>query len=211
MNKIVEKLEELNEAEIDFDDEVNSTYLKHDKYSQRLCQIYKNINPYTGRITHDQLDFVSSHYDVINLAICKKYKNNSVFPSYDELTTFIQKLVDKNELSLSSTEIQVESKHCFQKLGDLLQLRRKRELYEAHSSHILDKRDPAEDDKTLDAILQKNLKEAKKKFDQVCEEFVKKQELGTNKEEIDCSDTNDENEDNDEADKNEENHTIDDE
>ncbi|KAK9888780.1 hypothetical protein WA026_001005 [Henosepilachna vigintioctopunctata] len=200
MNKLLEKLRELDDTEVDFDAEDQSSYIKYERYSQRLskvyakyCQILKK-NPYAGRLTHERLDFVSSHYNEINLAVSKKYKNNKKFPNYSELSSFISEVVKEKKIDLSDAELKVECKYCFEKLGDLLQTRRKKELYEVHCSFIIDNEDPAEKDTELNKKLRISSKEGMVKIEQVCEEYVKKQELGIDKEEIDCSDENDEDE-----------------
>ncbi|XP_044751939.1 uncharacterized protein LOC123311889 [Coccinella septempunctata] len=203
MQKLLEKLKELEDAEIDFDDddEDNSAYIKHDKYSQRLNKVYKKYceilkkNPYAGRITHERLDFVSSSHNEINQAISKKYKNNKKFPSYDELSAFIQTVVEEKKLSLSGADLKIECELCFKKLGDLLQTRRKKELYEVHQKYMTEE-DPAKNNDDLEKRLRISFKEGKVRIDQICQEYVKKQELGVVGEEVDLSESENNDEDN---------------
>ncbi|XP_045470223.1 uncharacterized protein LOC123677625 [Harmonia axyridis] len=193
MEQVLAKLKELEETEVDFDeDEDRSAYILHAKYAQKLNQAYNKYcgilkkNPYSGRLTYERLDFVSSNYNEINQAISKKYKNNKIFPSYSELATFIESIVADKKLPLNSIETKRESEHCFKELGELLQTRRKKELYEAHEKYLIGN-DPAKNDEELEKKLRISSKEGKVRLEQICQEYVTKQELGLIGEEIDLS------------------------
>lgn len=203
MEKIVKKLKDLEESEVNFeeDDEENSAYIKHDRYTERLNKVYKKYceilkkNPYAGRITYERLDFVSSNHNEINQAISKKYKNNLKFPNYNELHDFIRTVVEEKNLPLNDAELKIESELCFKKLGDLLQTRRKKELYESHQRY-LSAEDPARNDEELEKRLRISSKEGKVRIEQICQEFVKRQELGLVGEEVDISQSENEDDEN---------------
>lgn len=59
---------------------------------------------------------------------------------------------------------------CFKKLGELLQHRRKKELFDAHYLYIRDTEDPANADNTLDSTLKQNYNEGQVKIEKICEE-----------------------------------------
>ncbi|KAJ8952694.1 hypothetical protein NQ318_021010 [Aromia moschata] len=67
---------------------------------------------------------------------------------------------------------------CFKKLGELLQSRRKKELYDSHYLYIRDSDDPAGKDAELASTLKQNFTEGQIKIEKVCEEFVSKEERG---------------------------------
>nr|CAI5853912.1 unnamed protein product [Callosobruchus analis] len=94
------------------------------------------------------------------------------------MEAFIKKVVDEHNLQLSESRLKAEAEHCFKKLGNLLQIRRKRELYEAHCSYIEETEDPANKDETLNSQLKENLQKGLEKISKVCDEFVIKQEAG---------------------------------
>nr|CAH7718017.1 unnamed protein product [Callosobruchus chinensis] len=201
MKLLKKKIKKLEVAEIDFDAEEDSAYIQLDRYKQRLvkvhqkyCEILKK-NPYAGRLTYSKIDFADSAYNEINRAISKKFKNKS-FPSYYEMEAFIKKVVDEHNLQLSDSRLKAEAEHCFKKLGDLLQIRRKRELYETHCSYIEETEDPANKDDTLNTQLKENLRKGLEKISKVCDEFVIKQEAGEepalSEDESDKSDSDDE-------------------
>ncbi|KAG5894075.1 hypothetical protein JTB14_003932 [Gonioctena quinquepunctata] len=181
---LVSKIKQLEEAEINFDDEEDSTYLQLDRYTRRLNLVHQKYcvllerNPYSGRLTYSKLDFSDSNYNEINRAISKKFKNNKKFPSYFEMKNFIEKVAEENNLELSEPIIKAESVHCFTKLGELLQNRRRRELYDSHYTLIKDNEDPAKDDPSLNSILQKQYSEGQSKVEKLVQEYVKKQEYG---------------------------------
>ncbi|KAJ8921663.1 hypothetical protein NQ315_010572 [Exocentrus adspersus] len=178
------RIRQLENAEINFDDEEDSSYLQLDRYINRLNKVHKKYcellekNPYSGRITYEKLDFVDSEYNEINRAISKKYKNNQKFPSYYEMEEYIRKVVTDHTLDLSESKIKSESVRCFKKLGELLQNRRKKELYDAHYAYIRDSEDPAKIDVELDSTLKQNFTEGQIKIEKICEEYIVKEELG---------------------------------
>lgn len=61
--------------------------------------------------------------------------------------------------------------HCFKKLGELLQTRRKRELYETHYLYVQDSaEDPAKNDSSLRSVLETNFTTAQKEIEKLCQE-----------------------------------------
>ncbi|VEN55303.1 unnamed protein product [Callosobruchus maculatus] len=183
MKLLKKKIKKLEVAEIDFDEEEDSVYIQLDRYQQRLVKVHQKYcdilkkNPHAGRLTYSKIDFADSAYNEINRAISKKFRNKS-FPSYYEMEAFIKKVADEHDLQLSDSRLKAEAEHCFKKLGDLLQMRRKRELYEAHCSYIEETEDPASKDETLNSQLKENLEKGLEKISKVCDEFVIKQEAG---------------------------------
>ncbi|XP_063905674.1 death domain-associated protein 6-like isoform X2 [Zophobas morio] len=179
--KLLKRLKILENAEVNFEDEDDSTYMQIDRYSKRLNQVYAKYcqllerSPYAGRLLHERIQFVSSKYNEINRAITKSYKNNK-FPSYHEIEKCIRKCVAKHNLGLSEGEIKEESKQCFTKMGNLLQMRRKKELYEVHCGFIALNEDPANTDENLKSKLQDSLQEGDKKMKQVVDKYAQMQE-----------------------------------
>lgn len=197
MKKIVKKIKELETTEVNLDeDDENSAYIMEDRYKRRLNLIYNKYckllkkNPYSGRLTHTRLDFVSAHYNELNLAINKKYKNCD-FPNYSEFSDYIRSVVEEKNIKLTENELKIETEFCFKKLGSLLQTRRKKELYDSHCSFILNGNDPADTDPDLDNTLKKNNKEFVDKTDKLLEEYARKQEMIGEEEQSDSCKEND--------------------
>ncbi|KAJ3638998.1 hypothetical protein MTP99_002325 [Tenebrio molitor] len=178
---LMKKLKKLDETEVNFDDEEDSVYMQTDRYAQRLDQVYKkyckliNKNPYAGRLFHEKIQFVSSKYNEINRAMTKLCKNND-FPTYYDVEKCIRKSVSKNNLSLSEGDIRAESRDCFLKMGNLLQMRRKKELYEVHCGFIALVEDPATKDQDLKNKLQESAHQAEKGLKEVVDKYVRLQE-----------------------------------
>ncbi|XP_060524893.1 uncharacterized protein LOC132701183 isoform X2 [Cylas formicarius] len=182
------KIKTLEEAEVSWDDEDDSSYLQLHKYQLRFNMVYAKYckyiekNPYSGRLTHDKINFVTSSYNEINLAINREFKNSKRFPSYCEIENFITAVVEEKHLNMTESEIKMESQKCFKELGSILQKRRKAELYDCHLSFIEDKEDPAIKDASLDNTLRKNLLEGEEKIEKLCQKYVAKQDLGEDRE-----------------------------
>lgn len=61
--------------------------------------------------------------------------------------------------------------HCFKKLGEVLQMRRKRELYDTHCMYIQDSADdPANKDPNLQKALKSNFVKAQTQIETLCQE-----------------------------------------
>lgn len=61
--------------------------------------------------------------------------------------------------------------HCFRKLGELLQIRRKRELYDTHSLYIEESaEDPANKDTELQRILNASVLNSENEIEKLCQE-----------------------------------------
>ncbi|RZC42560.1 Daxx domain containing protein [Asbolus verrucosus] len=178
---LLKKLKQLEETELDFSDESDSTYMQIDRYSQRLSKVYNKYcqlmkrSPHTGRLLYEKIRFVSSKYDEINRAITKAYKHNK-FPTYYDVEKCVRNCTSKNNLPLTEADIKEESRNCFTKLGNLMQLRRKKELYEVHCGFITLSEDPANNDPELKSKLQESLVEGDKKMKEVVEKYVKLQD-----------------------------------
>ncbi|XP_072390460.1 uncharacterized protein Daxx isoform X2 [Diabrotica undecimpunctata] len=182
IKRLVVIIKRLEETEIDFDLEEDSSYLQLGRYMARLDKVYKKYcelmkkNPYGNRLTYSKLVFLDSEYNEINRAIIRTYKNNKKFPSYYDIEKLITKVVKDSALNLNESQIKTESKTCFQKLGELLQRRRRRELYESHYVHLEDTEDPASADTDLNSVLRNNYLEAQSKIEKLVQEYVTKQD-----------------------------------
>nr|XP_008195331.1 PREDICTED: uncharacterized protein LOC662018 isoform X2 [Tribolium castaneum] len=181
LKKLLRVIKRLEEAEVDFNDEEDSTYMKLDRYTDRLSKVYKKYcellqrNPFAGRLLHEKIKFVHSNYNEINRAVTKSYKRNN-FPTYRDIEKCIRKCVNEHNLGLSENEIREESKNCFTKMGNLLQMKRKKELYEVHCGFIALNEDPANKDQELKAKLQESRVLGDRRLQETIEKYVRMQE-----------------------------------
>lgn len=57
---------------------------------------------------YNRLDFAGSNYPEFNHAINKKFKNNSVFPTYYDLERCLQKAVKDKNMNISDRRFKEE-------------------------------------------------------------------------------------------------------
>ncbi|XP_044265258.1 death domain-associated protein 6-like isoform X2 [Tribolium madens] len=196
LKKLMKVIRRLEEAEVDFNDEEDSTYMKLDRYTDRLNKVYKKYcellhrNPFAGRLLYEKIKFVHSKYNEINRAITKSYKHNR-FPTYYDIEKCVRKCVKEHNLELSENEIREESKSCFTKMGNLLQMKRKKELYEVHCGFITLNEDPANKDQELKTKLQESRTQGDRKLQEIVEKYVKLQDGNVNIELSEDSDDSD--------------------
>lgn len=60
---------------------------------------------------------------------------------------------------------------CFKHLGNILQKKRRQELYDSHLDFIELTEDPAVKDVGLENVLRKNYSEGKGKIDEICQKY----------------------------------------
>lgn len=90
-------------------------------------------------------------------------------PTFHEIDKYLRKFIRESDLKLSHHEIEQEIRNAHQKMGNLIQRRRKTELDEAMHSLLGQQLDPAEEDDQLKVLLDKQLEEGKKKLDEIFE------------------------------------------
>ncbi|XP_066256755.1 death domain-associated protein 6-like [Euwallacea similis] len=184
MKLLRKKIKHLEAAEVEFEEDGNSSYMILDRYQSRLKKVYAKYcvyikrNPFSGRPVYDRISFVQSKYNEINQALSKKYNNSVHFPTYYEFEKFIRKIVTKHKLDLSEQEIKTESEKGFKYLGSILQKKRRQELYDSHLDFVEYTEDPASGDISLENTLRKNYREGKEKLDKFFLHYVDKQEQG---------------------------------
>lgn len=137
---------------------------------------------------YEKLNFTKSKFPEFNKCINKKFKNNNIFPTYYELHKVLKKCAENhgmkihkvdfeaegkininNEFSIYITECMFAVKVCFQELGNLLQSRRREDLYLVHKSLL---NEHEEDPAAKDVELSNTLKEHRKKADQKLSDLV---------------------------------------
>lgn len=186
LKRCTDKIKSLETVEVNFDDEDDSAYYQLQTYRAKAVKVHEKIclrenkSKYLDRMTYAKLDFDRSSYQAINIAINKKYKNNSVFPTFDDLNRLIRRAVKSNGIEISNISLKEEIKTCFVLLGELLQRRRRHELLDSLTDYVDPKLgDPAVKDAELDQKLRENKRIADKKTEEIIEKFCKIQEAGT--------------------------------
>ncbi|KAF5278874.1 hypothetical protein FQR65_LT03563 [Abscondita terminalis] len=164
------RIKRLDEAEVDFDEEENSSYIKASRYKERA-----------RRLAYTKLNFTHSQYPEINKLLNKKYKNTIEFPTYFDMDKCIRRHVRVNGIQLSEDALQQEIKFCFEKLGTIMKQRRKLDLYDTHTDFIQDSsKDPASQNEEIEKKLQQNKIIGNTRLEEIYEKYTRMQENGVN-------------------------------
>ncbi|KAK4872874.1 hypothetical protein RN001_014903 [Aquatica leii] len=180
------RIRKLDEAEVDFDEEENSNYIKAARYKEKAQQIFKKIcelrkeDPNSGRLAYNKLNFTQSKYPKINNVLNKKYKNTIEFPTYFEMDKCIRNCVDIDELGITEEMLKAEIKFCFEQLGTIMKQRRKLDLYDTHTDFIQENDDPASHDPEMEQTLRENYEKGNAKMAEIYEKYTRMQESGVN-------------------------------
>jgi len=181
----------LEQAECDLDDEEDSAYIRLGKYKKRFMTIQKKINNLEGmktsfgRACDKKFKTEASRVPEVNNRIQDLVNKERRFPDYHDIVKIYQTVVDDKGLDYTKTELTHKAKETFVQVGRHLKDRRYRDDMDVIDSYIPDDQNeeepPEKDSSELRSILEENDKAAKKRLDEVVNEFAEKQE--TQKEE----------------------------
>jgi death-associated protein 6 len=155
---------ELEEEEVDWDDDDNSSYLKKVRFEKRACDIYKKICELTGESEHAHrtikkpITFKGTDFPEFNKHLQKIVNRKNMFPNYREVLKNLDFCNKKYKFGLSKDQQSRVAQDAFEKLGKVLQDRRRTDLYETTTFYVGKAKDPAKEDPELRISLEKNRK-----------------------------------------------------
>ncbi|KAL2727319.1 protein PFC0760c-like isoform X2 [Vespula squamosa] len=233
MNICEKRIKTLEEAEVDFDDEDNSNYIKLEKYKERMVKLYNEYCRITGdnadagrpylrpkHLNPTQIVIVDQAItNFINAKITKRnrLKKNSrftddlIFPDYTDILKCVSDCNEKNNLGLDKKKQSQIAKKAFTNLGEHLQRARRNDYWDTFSLSLENKQeDPALKDQELAQKLRTNREIGEQKLTQVFQDYVRKQEEMNNSLLEDKEDTENDDEDNNVESKDEDEHSEED-
>nr|XP_050850037.1 protein PFC0760c-like isoform X2 [Vespula vulgaris] len=199
MNICEKRIKMLEEAEVDFDDEDNSNYIKLEKYKERMVNLYNEYCRITGdnadagrpylrpkHLNPTQIVIVDQAItNFINAKITKRNKlkrngrftDDLIFPDYTDILKCVSDCNEKNNLGLDKKKQSQIAKKAFTNLGEHLQRARRNDYWDTFSLCLENKQeDPALIDQDLAQKLRTNREIGEQKLTQVFQDYVRKQE-----------------------------------
>ncbi|XP_068151738.1 LOW QUALITY PROTEIN: daxx-like protein [Drosophila tropicalis] len=179
---ITKKITALEEADVDWNDDDDSSYLQVERFKKRACQIYEKICDLTGenKSAHSQLKqpfvFKDSPYPQFNRTLSLFVNRMQEFPDYHDVLRLLEHCNKEKDLGLANFEMKRIAHDAFVKVGRLLQARRKTDLYETVTHFTANAKDPAAADPELLAKLNENHKKQTKISD-VLAKYAREQDL----------------------------------
>lgn len=173
---------DLEEAEVDWEDDDNSAYLKKVRFEKRACEIYHKVSccrthhqphlqliPFqicelTGESTHAHrivkkpIVFKGTDFPEFNKQLQKMVNKKNEFPNFRDVLKCLDFRNKKHNFGLSPDQLKRVAQDAFEKLGKILQQRRKTDLYETTTFYVGKTKDPAKEDPELRVRLEKNKK-----------------------------------------------------
>ncbi len=131
------KIEDLEEAEVNLDDDDDSAYMYKVKYEKRAIDIYNKICELTGeskdahRIVKKPVKFKESNYKEFNKKLTNKINKINGFPSYYDVYRLLDLCNKNHEYGLVKFQIEDVARQAFAKVGELLKERRRGDLWES--------------------------------------------------------------------------------
>ncbi|KAK0179733.1 hypothetical protein PV327_005456 [Microctonus hyperodae] len=197
MSKVENRIKKYEEAEVDFDDESDSTFLITERYKKRMVDLYEKwceltgnhkdagrsyLRPIylklTGIVTVDQTinSFINSKLHNKKKAQTTPTANNLVFPDYVDILKLIQTHNEKKKLGMDAKAERSMAKQAFIKLGEYLKLARQKDFYDTFSLMYDQSDDPAMKHEELKIKLRENRELGEKKLNAIFDEYSKKQD-----------------------------------
>lgn len=183
LRKCGNKIKDLEEAPIDWDEDEDSNFILAAKLKNRYMAIHKKIAEYKklsfslDRRSDKKFSFTDSKYPEIGRKIEKFVNRTNEFPDFADIKKEVEDVNIKKILLLTETQIHTEAERIFVTVGKKLKRRRFDDDAAVMYSYLDDDDpgDPASKDVELDLKLDALGKIAKKKIDTVFQEFVDKQ------------------------------------
>lgn len=127
----------LDAADVDLADEENSPYLQAERCKKRACEIYEKICDITGeskhacRATRKPIVFEGTAYPLFNRTIQSFVNKTRQFPNLFDVRRCLEHCNAQYGYDLSRDDVSRVAQAAFAQIGELLQRRRKMDLYES--------------------------------------------------------------------------------
>lgn len=180
------QIEKCEEAEIDWDNDDDSTFVMADRWKKKFMSIYNKLAQYRGeskdleRSSDKKFKFLESKYPEVNKKIEKFVNKTKSFPDFWDIKKQIEKVNFDRSLNLTDMQMHNEAEKIFIAVGKKLKKRRNIDDGTVMYSYLKpdDSGDPAAEDRELDNKLVELGKVAEQKINKVFEEYVEKQASG---------------------------------
>ncbi|XP_049789434.1 death domain-associated protein 6-like [Schistocerca nitens] len=171
------RITKLEQKEVDWDEENDSTYIQLQRYKERAVAVYKKLQQYEcGAIPKLQerraVTYSGTAFPSVNRAIEKYVNKTGQFPDYQDVLKLLKSAYEEEKMNISPERLRNQAKAAFQTIGEQLQRQRQFSTWNAHSHYLGDNRDPAEDDQELDEKLRENKKDFGSRINEVINKFA---------------------------------------
>lgn len=137
-----QKIDDLEEAEVNLDDDDDSAYMQKVRYEKRAIEIYNKICMLTDesnhayRIVKKPIKFKDLKYKEFGKMLTKKVNRENGFPSYFDVYRLLDYCNKEHKYFMSNREIKDVAESAFQKVGELLKKRRRDDLWQSACHYL---------------------------------------------------------------------------
>ncbi|XP_058061649.1 daxx-like protein [Anopheles bellator] len=163
------RIQQLDEADVDFNDDGKSAYVMVQRYKKRAFQVYEKLCDITGeskdahRLVKKPIQFQETQYPEFNRTIQQFVNRTDAFPDFRDVLKCLEHCNSRYDYRMRPELMQRVAHDAFFKVGKLLQKRRKTDLYETVSYYASEESDPA----LVDHKLQEKLEQNRKHYNKV--------------------------------------------
>uniref|UniRef100_A0A182VUS6 Daxx histone-binding domain-containing protein n=1 Tax=Anopheles minimus TaxID=112268 RepID=A0A182VUS6_9DIPT len=177
---LMKRIQQMEEADVDFNEETKSSYIMAEKLKKRAFEIYEKLCDITGesknahRLVRKPIQFKGTQYAEFNRTLSKFVNRSNVFPDLWDVLKCLKHCNNKHDYRLRSERLNRVALDAFTAFGKQLKKRRQTDLYETVMYHTGEEKDPA----TVDPKLREKLEENKKhytKVNSIIDKYVEKE------------------------------------
>lgn len=171
------KIKKLEEKEVDWDDDNNSSYIQLQRYRERMIKVHEKLQELEGETRtrfRRKISFSGTQFPSINRAIEKFVNAKGEFPDYYDIYDLLKKTYMSERIEISTDKLKSEAKLVFINIGEQLQKQRQLDCWDAHSSFLPGDADPADFSSELCSALNENRKLYGSRVDEIIDQFAAK-------------------------------------
>ncbi|KAK7870010.1 hypothetical protein R5R35_011977 [Gryllus longicercus] len=175
MELLHRKIKKLEEKEVDWEDDNDSTYIQMQRYRERLIKIHAKLQELEGNTSSvfcRRISFSGTQFPKVNRAIEKYVNTKREFPDFKDIHDLLKISYHNENIEISKEKLRREAKSVFLDIGEQLQKLRKNEFWESHRTFLEEENDPADQNEELKIKLDENRKTFQEKIDEVINSFA---------------------------------------
>ncbi|XP_047132802.1 uncharacterized protein LOC105848108 isoform X1 [Hydra vulgaris] len=180
------QIKHLAEMDISLEDmkSEESVYIQEARLKEEFLKLWRKYCKLIGEnpdkiIKRKRVCVTSAPFPELNRSVERFINKHNIFPNLSDIKQICKKAVDNNDINVRENDLHNIAVDIFVEVGKKLQINRKKEFNEISGNYLTDRvkieEDPALEDAILNRKLKQNRKLAKRRIENVFQDFVRQQ------------------------------------
>lgn len=186
LEKKERQIKHLAEMDISLEDmkSEESVYIQEARLKEEFLKLWRKYCKLIGEnpdkiIKRKKVCVTSAPFPELNRSVERFINKHNIFPNLSDIKQICKKAVDNNDINVRENDLHNIAVDIFVEVGKKLQINRKKEFNEISGNYLTDRvkieEDPALEDAILNRKLKQNRKLAKRRIENVFQDFVRQQ------------------------------------